>query len=35
MPANILPVHTPLTPGLGSKDLFSEGGHVAYQIKEN
>ena len=37
MQANILPLHTPLTPGVGSKGLKknSEYGHVAYQIKWN
>ena len=38
MLANILPFHTPLTPGLGSKGqflFFSESSHVAYQIKGN
>ena len=37
MLANILPLHTPLTPGVGFKGLFffSEGGYVTYQIEEN
>ena len=31
----MLSLHTPMTPGVGSKGLFffSKGGHVAYQIK--
>ena len=36
MEANILPIDTPLTQGLGSKGqtiYFSESSHVAYQIK--
>ena len=37
--ANIFTLHTPLTLGVGSKGknlvFFSEGGHVAYQIKGN
>ena len=35
MKENILSLHTPLTPGMGSKGqvfVFSESGHVAYQI---
>ena len=38
MLANILPLHTPSTPGVGSKSLlffFSESSHVAYQINGN
>ena len=35
MKANMLSLHTPLTPGEGSKGFFffSESGHVAYQIE--
>ena len=36
MKANMLSLHTPTTPGVGSKGLyffFSKSGHVAYQIK--
>ena len=37
MVANILPIDTPLTQGVGSKGqtmyFFAEGSHVAYQIK--
>ena len=36
MKANMLSLHTPTTPGVGSKDhmfFFSKSGHVAYQIK--
>ena len=36
MVANILPIDTPLTQGVGSKGqtiYFSESSHVAYQIK--
>ena len=36
MEANILPIDTPLTQGLGSKGqtiYFSASSHVAYQIK--
>ena len=36
MKANMLPLHTPTTPGLESKGhfvFFSKIGHVAYQIK--
>ena len=38
--ANILPLHTTLTPGVRSKGqnscfFLSESGYVAYQIKEN
>ena len=36
MKANMLSLHTPATPGVGSKghfDFFSKSGHVAYQIK--
>ena len=35
MNANMLPLHTPTTPGVGSKGhfFFSKSGHVAYQIK--
>ena len=36
MVANILPIDTPLTQGVGSKGQtisFSESSHVAYQIK--
>ena len=35
---NILSLHTPLTPGVGSKGqffFFSESSHVACQINEN
>ena len=34
MQANILPFYTPSTPGWGQKvkTIFSEEGHVAYQI---
>ena len=36
MLANILPSHTLLSPGVGSKHItFSESSHVAYQIKGN
>ena len=37
MQANILPLHTTLTPGMGSKGqfFFSESSHVAYQINGN
>ena len=38
MVANILPVVTPLIPGVGQKVktfFFSESGHDAYQIKGN
>ena len=35
MKANMLSLHTPTTPGVGSKGhfFFSKFGHVAYQIK--
>ena len=35
--AHILSLHTPSTPGVGSKvkTLFSESSHVAYQINWN
>ena len=36
MKTNILSLHTPETPGKGSKGhfvFFSKSGHVAYQIK--
>ena len=36
MKANMLSLHTPATPGVGSKGHFvflSKSGHVAYQIK--
>ena len=36
MKANMLSLHTPTTPGVGSKVIlffFSKSGHVAYQIK--
>ena len=39
MKANMLSLHTPATPGMGSKGhfvhfgFFSKSGHVAYQIK--
>ena len=35
MKANMLSLHTPMTPGVGSKDHFfpSKSGHVAYKIK--
>ena len=36
MKANMLSLHTPVTPGVGSKGhfvFFSKSGHVAYQIK--
>ena len=35
MKANMLSLHTPMTPGVGSKGpfSFSKSGHVAYQIK--
>ena len=35
MKANMLSLHTPTTPGVGSKGhfLFSKSGHVAYQNK--
>ena len=36
MKANMLSLHTPATPGMGSKGHFvfiSKSGHVAYQIK--
>ena len=33
MKANMLSLHTPTTPGVGSKGLFSKFRHVAYQIK--
>ena len=35
MKANMLSLHTPTTPGMGSKGVFffSKSGHVAYQIK--
>ena len=35
MKANMLSLHTPTTPGVGSKChfFFSKSGHVAYQIK--
>ena len=36
MKANMLSLHTPTTPGVGSKGhffFFSKSGHVAYQIK--
>ena len=36
MKANMLSLHTPTTPGVGSKGhflSFSKSGHVAYQIK--
>ena len=34
MKANMLSLHTPTTPGAGSKGIFfSKSGHVAYQIK--
>ena len=36
MISNMLSLHTPATPWLGSKGhyvFFSESGHVAYQIK--
>ena len=36
MKANMLSLHTPTTPGVGSKGhfIFNFQGHVAYQIKE-
>ena len=34
MKANMLSLHTPATPGMGSKGhFFSKSGHFAYQIK--
>ena len=36
MKANMLSLHTPTTPGVGSKGnfcFFSKSGHVAYQIE--
>ena len=35
MQANMLSLHTPMTPWVGSKVIFFllESGHVAYQIK--
>ena len=35
--ANVLPLHTPLTSGVGSKVIFSfsECSHVSYQIIRN
>ena len=34
MEANMLSLHTPTTPGMGSKGhFFSKSGLVAYQIK--
>ena len=35
MKANMLSLHTPTTPGVGSKGLFFfyKSGHAAYQIK--
>ena len=36
MKANMLSLHTPMTPGMGSKGFFiffSKSGHIAYQIK--
>ena len=36
MNANMLSLHTPTTPGVGSKGhffFFSKSSHVAYQIK--
>ena len=36
MKANMLPLHIPSTPGVGSKGIVffcSESGHVAYQTK--
>ena len=38
MQAKRLPLHAPLTPGMGSKCqtiFLTENGHVTYQIKEN
>ena len=38
MLANVLPLHTPVTPGVGSKGqffVFSESNHVACKIKGN
>ena len=39
MLANILPLHLPFTPGVGSKGhvffFFSESSRVAYQINRN
>ena len=37
MTANILPLHSPLTPGVGSKGQFflSENSHVAHQVNRN
>ena len=36
MKANILSLHTPTTPGVGSKGiLFSKSGHVAYQSERS
>ena len=37
MVASILPLNTPLTPGVGSKgqNIFSESIPVAYEIKRN
>ena len=34
MLANSLPLHTPLTPGMGSKDIFWSS-HAAFQINGN
>ena len=31
----VLPLHTPTTSGIRSKQVFSADGHAAYQIKEN
>ena len=28
-----IPLYTPLSPVVGSKQLFSKGGHAAYQVK--
>ena len=36
MKANMLSLHTPTTPGVGSKGhsfFFSKSGHAAYQIE--
>ena len=38
MLANVLPLHTPLTPGVGSKGqffFFSESNHIACKINGN
>ena len=33
--AYVLPLHTPLTPGVGSKQIISESGYAAYQFRGN